>query len=318
MKHSIDVIIPSYRLNEEFLNPIFNLNHPENFSVNFFLIADNPDIKISESLKHCIDLNKVNLIVNKENLGFSKTRNVGIEAGVSDWILFLDDDIIPDKDLLINYGNAIINNPTSLGFVGVTNFPKPTNSVTRALVLNGLISAFKYALNKSELTWAPTANMAFNRLLLGNRRFLESLKNGGEDIELLARNSLENNKKYSSLSNAVAIHPWWDFGKMQTKRMFRYGMATGDIMNTAHIKDYTYRDFTNTSETSLILIISVFLLMPFVTITYLITCIFIGIISEVLTNILNQLCFLVVSQSHCLCKCFGIKMYMKQVLYGLV
>lgn len=286
---NIDVIVPSFRLNDNYLIPIFELKQPENFTINFFLIADNPTVKISDKLKNCILNNHINLIVNDINLGFSKTRNKGIEAGNAPWILFLDDDIIPKEDLLISYAKAIVEHPESIGFIGVTNFPIPKNNVTKALVLNGLISSFTEALHKDELPWAPTANMMFNRSLLGKRRFLESLKNGGEDIELLSRNCIENNKKYLSVPDAVVTHPWWNDGKMQTKRMFQYGKSTGDIINVPHIKLYSSWGFTNTTETLLIILCLGLLLLPLTGLNYWVFKLSVLVLcAEILTNIFKS------------------------------
>ncbi len=292
MQYSIDVIIPSFRLDEEILIRIFNLKKPANVDINFFLIADNPAITVSDSIMEMVNSNKVNLLINAINLGFSKTRNKGIEAGSGDWILFLDDDIVPEENLLISYAEAIKNHPESLGFIGITHFPQPFNTITKALALNGSVSHFKSGLDQEELSWAPTANVMFNRSLLGNRRFLPQLVNGGEDIELLFRNSLENNKKYRAVPDAMVTHPWWNDGKIQTRRMFRYGLGASEIVDIPHIKLYSYRDFTNTSETLFILILSALLALLFNgNIYWICTLAFIIIISEFLTNMIRSIAF---------------------------
>ena len=254
MQYSIDVIIPSFRLDEEILLKIFRLKQPINFNINFFLIADNPAINIPQSIIELINLKKINVLINEVNLGFSKTRNRGIEAGKGEWLLLLDDDIKPEQDLLLAYARAIENYPKSIGFVGITHFPKPFNNATKALSLNGSVSHFQSGLYYKELLWAPTANIMFNRNLLGSRRFLPELIYGGEDIELLFRNSLENGKKYRTVSDAIVTHPWWNNGEIQTKRMFRYGLGLSNIINIPNIKMYCYHDFSNTSETLLLLI----------------------------------------------------------------
>ena len=253
-KQSIDVVIPSFRLDEAILMPIFKLKQPEDVEINFYLIADNPVADIPLPIRQLADMGKIRLIINEVNLGFSLTRNKGINEGTGQWILLLDDDIIPDANLLIAYAKSLKQYPQSIGFVGVTHFPEPQNDVTRALVLNGSVGHFQSALHHAELMWAPTANMMFNRQLLQDRRFMVDLRKGGEDIELLLRNSLANSQKYKSVPEAVVTHPWWDNGAIQTRRMFRYGEGAGEISVLDTIKPYTYRDFTNTSETLLIIL----------------------------------------------------------------
>jgi glycosyltransferase involved in cell wall biosynthesis len=248
MQQSIDIVIPSFRLNEKVLIEIFSLRKPEGYEINYFLVADNPSIAISQSFSEHLEKIKVHLIINGVNLGFSKTRNKGIDAGIAEWVLLLDDDIIAERDLLIFYADAIQEHPDSLGFAGSTQFPKPFNTVTQALYLNGSVGHFSPKEKGKEIAWTPTANVLLNRKKLSNRRFKPELVNGGEDIELLFKNCVENSQKYITIPDAMVTHPWWDNGKSQLKRMFRYGQGIGDIINLPYQKKYSYIDFTTTTE----------------------------------------------------------------------
>ena len=93
-----------------------------------------------------------------------------------------------------------------------------------------------------------------------------------------------------SVPGAFVLHPWWDGGKIQTKRLFRYGMGTADIMRLPHIKPYTFVDFTNTVETVLLLItvmvISLFFDMSSVVVF---TIISVVVISEIITNCIKSI-----------------------------
>lgn len=255
----IDIIIPSFRMEEHLLLPIMDLPSPAGFRVNYILICDNPQVKVPPTIQSLANEGSIRLLVNEVNRGPSYTRNRGIEEGNSQWILFLDDDIVPSKDLLNVYSRAIEAHPESLGFVGVTEFPEPFNDVTNALDLNGAVGFFKMSRFKNEQAWAPTANLMLNRCLLGDRRFREELTIGGEDVELLTRNSQENSKRYLSLPDAVVCHPWWDEGKSQVKRMFRYGYGNATILQLPHIRKYSFLDFSTTIET----LFGVVVLTPF-------------------------------------------------------
>lgn len=255
MQKQIDVVIPSYRLNEKILLDIFSLPVPVGTSVCFFLIADNPDVAVPSVIEDLADKKAIKLLVNETNFGFSKTRNKGIQAGKSPWILLLDDDVVPDRLLLHAYSKAIDQSPDSAGFIGVTDFPEPFNAVTRAIELNGATTHFKAARDHDELTWAPTANIVLSRRYLGNKEFDPELVNGGEDIELLTRIAFEHNTKFRGVADALVVHPWWNKGRAQLKRMLQYGKGSADIVNKKHIAPYTYYDFTNTSETILVLLI---------------------------------------------------------------
>jgi len=252
---SIDVIIPSFRMEEHALLQIFNLVLPTDFQVKFYLICDNPTVAVPASVQRLADEGRIMLLINETNSGPSYTRNRGIERSHGTWILFLDDDIAPSSDLLLVYAEATKCSPDSLGFVGVTEFPAPFNSVTESLQLNGALGFFQMSRNKSEQAWAPTANLMLNRSLLGSRRFSTELTIAGEDVELMTRNSQENGKLYTSLPNAIVYHPWWDKGRSQLKRMFRYGYGNATILKLPHICRYSHLDFSNTVESVFILVL---------------------------------------------------------------
>lgn len=255
MDSSIDVVIPSFRLDEKILLPILALRKPDGFNVHFYLIADNPSVAVPDSIHALSAHGRVTLLINKENCGFSATRNRGIDAGHGRWILLLDDDIHPSPDLLIRYAEAIASKPDSIGFVGVTLFPEPDHPVGRALVLNGSLGHFQKALKEVSLPWAPTTNVLLSRPILGKRRFNPQLKVGGEDIALLAAISLLHRQQYICVPNAIVTHPWWQDGRSQVKRLFRYGLGTGEVMTLPEFRPYTFIDFTNTSESLCLIMI---------------------------------------------------------------
>ena len=133
-KNSIDIIIPTFRLNEHQLLGIINLPKPEQFNISYYIIADKTDPLIPESIAALHDRGLICLIIHKKNLGPAAARNTGIRAGKGKWVLFLDDDIKPQEDLLIRYAEACKKNEDSIGFAGLTIFPEPFNSATKALL----------------------------------------------------------------------------------------------------------------------------------------------------------------------------------------
>lgn len=249
----IDVVIPSFRLDEQILLRIINVERPVHFNINFYIVADNPDLSIPVAIGDLADKGVINLTVNDVNLGFSRTRNKGIRLGKGKWLLLLDDDVTPENTLLTAYANAIGKHPDALGFAGITNFPKPFNTNTLALELNGNTGHSKGANTHKELMWIPTTNVMLNRDKMDPELFSESLEKGGEDMEFLVRNAIINDEKYISVSDAIVEHPWWNGG--DTRRLFRYGAGAAQIAPLSAIKDYTYHDFTNTIETLLLLLV---------------------------------------------------------------
>lgn len=287
---SIDVIIPSFRMEEQALIQIFHLTLPVGFDVKFYLVCDNPDVAVPSSVQALADEGRITLLINEQNSGPSFTRNRGIDVGDGHWILFLDDDIAPSSDLLLVYAEAIKASPDSLGFVGVTEFPTPFNSVTEALKLNGAVGFFEMSKSKKEQPWAPTANLMLNRALLAARRFSTELTIAGEDVELMTRNSQANGRLYTSLPEAVVYHPWWDNGRSQLKRMFRYGYGNATILKLPHIWKYSHLDFSNTIETLFILVLlSPLLLLGGLSFKTLLLLSGIVLLAELITNAIRSI-----------------------------
>lgn len=251
----MDIIVPSFRLNEEVLLGIVNLAKPDWLKVDYYIISDNPHAMVPPILQGLADQNTIHLFKNHQNIGAPATRNEGIRMSKSKWILFLDDDIKPADDLLFVYSVALAGHPDAIGFAGTTIFPAPFNAVTKALSINGTIDSFTAAERSEELIWTPTSNVLLNREKMSPGLFDPGLVNA-EDIDFLTRNSLRFKEKYQSLPEARVYHPWWNDGRVQTKRMISYGTGASQIARRLPISQYTYYDFTNTSETVLLLLLA--------------------------------------------------------------
>ena len=114
--------MPSYRVKKEFLLPIKALQAPVACDMMIIIIVDDPNADINwlrEIEKDPVTLGKVRVRKNTSNLEASRTRNVGLDESSSDWVLFLDDDVIPDNQLLYAYVDAMTKHGTKYGFVGM-------------------------------------------------------------------------------------------------------------------------------------------------------------------------------------------------------
>nr|WP_121269734.1 glycosyltransferase family 2 protein [Pedobacter schmidteae] len=284
--NSIDVVVPSFRLDEEILLNICNLEIPEGVLATFYIVADNPAMEIPEGLLKLALEDKIVVVKNEINLGFSRTRNKGIRLGNSKWLLLLDDDVTPEKNLLTAYAAAIAKHPDALGFAGITNFPEPFDTATLALHVNGNTGHSKGANHHTTLMWVPTTNIMLNREKMDASLFDEQLKKGGEDIEFLVRNALLNDEKYLAVNDAVVEHPWWDGGA--TKRLFRYGAGAAQIAPLPAIKSYTYHDFTNTGESLLLLILASPLILLYHSWSFFSVLVLILLVAEFITNYMRS------------------------------
>jgi glycosyltransferase involved in cell wall biosynthesis len=248
---AIDIVIPSFRMDEQSLLKIISLKQPVSFNFQVFIICDNPIAKIPESIRQLNHSGQITLIVNESNLGPSASRNKGFLAGKAKWILLLDDDIDPDENLLQAYANAIGAHPDAIGFAGPCFFPQPFNAATLALKINGSTDHFSAASHTPSQYWVPTANVMLNRYKMDEQLFDTNLRTG-EDIDFLVRNALKFGEKYISVPTATVHHPWWNNGAVQTKRQFQYGIGASQVAAKAPVSNYAYRDFTNSSESLLL------------------------------------------------------------------
>ena len=72
---------------------------------------------------------------------------------------------------------------------------------------------------------------------------------GGEDIDLFLKNKGEKVifRNYKTLPEARVNHPWWNDGRPDFKKPFRYGLGNSWLAQLN--PRYAYRDFLNLPET---------------------------------------------------------------------
>ncbi len=290
MSTSIDVIIPSFRLIPETLLPILELQRPANATIHFYLIADNPDIVIDISIQNLVDNQTVTLLINKQNMGASATRNRGIEAGHNEWILFLDDDIKVAPDILLTYTQAAEKYPDETGFIGLVNMPPPPTSFAKAVDADGSISIFNAARNNESYPWGATANIMIKRSAVGDVRFSSAYpkKGGGEEVDFFLRvRQLNGFKNYKCLPAAQVEHPWWKNGQTDYARFYRLGI--GNSYLAERNPQYKWYDFLNTSEMLLITVLTAFaaFAVNYNFIIYIMYFALITIITEYIVNIVR-------------------------------
>jgi len=103
----LSVIIVTWNSEEdivECLNSIYN-NKKDNFEIETIVIDNNSADNTVKVVQRFIELgfkDKVKLIINKENLGFTKASNQGIKSSTGDTLMLLN----PDTEII---GNALID-----------------------------------------------------------------------------------------------------------------------------------------------------------------------------------------------------------------
>lgn len=250
MRTSIDVVIPSFRLEENYIVPILQLEKPQDADVIFYVVVDNPAIQPAPAIQALVDNKQVFLMINAENKGAAITRNTGLEAGRGEWVLFLDDDILVPGDLLKTYASAALQQPAEIGFIGLINFPPAVSAFTKAIQVSGSMDIFGIAAQKGSFAWGATANIMVKRSAIGAIRFSTAYpkSGGGEDVDFFLNVREKNGfKNFLSLPQAAVEHPWWNNDKVNFTRPYRYGKGNSWLGQLN--PQYTYYDFFNTPET---------------------------------------------------------------------
>ena len=141
----IDIVVPAYRTNNaEILTRIAMLRSSVKAYVKFWIVVDNPDPNNLQDVKNlATHLNEkqwqydgnyfVTVVHYSDNRGASYARNTGYNHSTADWVLFLDDDVLPEDNIIDAYIGAIQRYPEGKVFVGQTELPDPCNLWTDML-----------------------------------------------------------------------------------------------------------------------------------------------------------------------------------------
>ncbi|CAG8609049.1 8395_t:CDS:2 [Cetraspora pellucida] len=264
---TLDIIIPSYRVQMQYLEPIFRLKRSKTASTMIIIIVDDPNSPNIKDLKKFEYDAFVRIRVQGKNLGASEARNRGLSESSADYVLFLDDDVIPDPDILIEAEKVIRKYPKACGFIGCTKFPDPSKSIfTSAVEMSGITYFWDIAEKIEEnVPWGVTANLLVRRYK-DNVRFNTTFPKtgGGEDVDYCLQKrhffikNIPNSEGFRATPSVKAVHPWWNNGKRSYLRFAKWAYGDGQLITM--YPEYRYKDnFPNSAE--LFLLLSLLLLI---------------------------------------------------------
>lgn len=256
---TLDVVIPTFRVIISFLRRIIELKSSKSCSVMYFIIIDNPDSpQIPELRALYSHRSDVRIRVNEVNLGVSATRNSGMDESAAEWIHFLDDDIIPREDLLLNVEPHIRRHPSAAGFVGVTELPLADTISKAALHISGAVYYYDVAKKlDSDIPWGCTANLVARRNVKDGVRFktIYPKTGGGEDVDYCLSKRVTSKacggEGFIPALDVRVVHPWWPEGRRAYWRFYLWLHADEHLCR--QLPQYTYLDFVPNSAESLIL-----------------------------------------------------------------
>lgn len=139
----------------------------------------------------------VNWVAGPRN-GPAANRNSGAKQAKADWLIFVDDDCLPDKNLLKNYQHALEQEPDMLVFEGCIKADRAQRSFAEESPVN----------ETGGYLWA--CNFMINRNV-----FLDTLQGFDEKFPFAAMEDVELNYRITQLKlkkrfvkEAFVIHPW--------------------------------------------------------------------------------------------------------------
>ena len=255
---SVSVIIPLFR-RTAYIEDILKLDTKLAQDLEFILVIDNPKQDFIKWVKEKAQNSKkkIEVLVNEKNIGASKSRNKGIENAKGDLILFLDDDVIPEKKL-IDYHIVEIEKSETFGVIGTTimNFDK-NKKIQYAIGKAGFDYSFRLYRDYKKHSWGPTCNISFLKEKIRDNRFDDCYPKagGGEDVDFCWDiGSREEQSKMIVSETAKAIHPPWAGIKSIYKRINRWGYA--DAILFTKQPERRYIDWPNYPEANILLLIS--------------------------------------------------------------
>ena len=258
-KMTLDIIIPSYRVQLPFLEPILALKSSSTCEPMLIIIIDDPYspniAKLEAKYAHRPD---VRIRTNTTNLGAPASRNRGIKESAADWILFLDDDVTPPVDILIEAEKVIRSHPHAAGFIGNTFFPIANTIFTNAVHLSGVTYFWDIATkmrSEKDMPWGVTANLIARRVQDGPEFDLQFPKSGGGDIDYCRKlrfcSISHGGEGFYPAPDVAVTHPWWNEGQRSYWRFYMWSKGDGGLIRL--YPDLTYVDHTpNSAELFLI------------------------------------------------------------------
>lgn len=272
----LDVIVPSFRVQVDYLQSICSLKVPSQIKANFIIIIDNKEalLRVAGDMSQCgssilvskaeailerylaRDGNTIRVRCNEFNLGASASRNRGLDESAAEFVLHLDDDLVPGKDLLEQYGSKLMEiNEQVVGLVGLVRFPRaPDIPLRHAAVLMSYLTFMFEIAERSDMynpAWGVTANILFRRTKI---RFdlIYAKTGGGEDVDYALRvTEACGGGTLLAVPEAQVVHPFWP-GSVFTLATHFYNWAIGDGALFRRFPQHCYWSFPNLPETLLI------------------------------------------------------------------
>ena len=164
--HLISVIITTYRRKESLYKAICSICEQDYDSIEIIIVDDNADEEWNGKVKKVKEKSEkrydksIRLIVNENNKGSAKSRNIGIKAATGEYITFLDDDDIYLKHKLLKQVSLMIEKNADFSLTDMLIFDDNGNLKEKRIRSN-LTNQEGLALHKYHMMHHLTGNDTF-------------------------------------------------------------------------------------------------------------------------------------------------------------
>lgn len=131
MKKSISIIIAIFNRKDELSDLLFSLTKQTDTDFEVIVVDDGSEVDLSlviEVFSKKLDLK----YFKKTNSGAGLSRNFGVEKASGEWLIFLDSDVIVERDYIQNVRKNIVENPAD-AFGGADKADKNFNALQKAI-----------------------------------------------------------------------------------------------------------------------------------------------------------------------------------------
>ncbi len=188
---SVDIIIPCYNVEhsvEKCVRSILRQAEVKN-NLSLYLINDGSTDSTGNILREFNVYDNIHILKQLENKGLAAARNLGIQSGNGEILIFLDSDMVVGERWLSVHLNAIAK-PEVMGVLGKSKPFREASSKLNRYLYHKKRGAGKYG----ENTAIPFQYFLFNNTVLKRSVFEKSglfderiTKYGGEDTDLAIR-----------------------------------------------------------------------------------------------------------------------------------
>ena len=267
---NVSVIIPTYNRANDLKDALVSILKQNKPPKEVIIVDDSDDLRTSkmiESMREVFSYKRIALkyLRNTKERSITIARNMGIMHTTCEVVLFLDDDVILDKNYIREILKVYEKYPSAIGVQGyIKNFDHSwlTNLLNQAFfsffleknkcrILPSGGNTYPYPLTKIvNCQWLSGTNQSYKKTLFHQFKFDEKLKKGsiGEDLDLSYR-------IYKTYPKALYATPYATLSHKKTKTS-RPGMKSKVYMKTAYSFYLFYKNINQTILNKLTFILS--------------------------------------------------------------